>query len=233
MSEELFRALVGSQAHGLANPESDHDYRGVFYVPTCELLRVTKGPTKHTSWNEGENDDTLWEIGHFLFLATKCNPTILETFTAPIAQCADSEKEWVTGLRDLFPYIWNPTAVAASHIGYGLNQRKKFLENKDNRRAKYAVAYLRVLYQACELLRVGDLVVNMTDTPIFGTLKKWRKGEFTIGEVVDLTEQWVERVRMWENKHRGNPNYDPEAVDRWLLEFRKAHWYLGGEKPCE
>ena len=89
---QILKALVGSRAHGLAGPDSDADYRGVFVTPTSDLLRIGQRQSD-TRWVEGEKaadigtakvDDTAWELGHFLSLATHCNPTILEVFAAPV-----------------------------------------------------------------------------------------------------------------------------------------------------
>ena len=114
---------------GLHNADSDHDYRGVFMVPTKELLKLN-APKITTNWKEGDtkqvDDNTMWELGHFLFLATKCNPTILEVFRAPIKEITDIGES----LRKLFPRVWNSKSVRDAFIGYGLNQRKKFLEKK-------------------------------------------------------------------------------------------------------
>lgn len=227
----ILKVIVGSQAHGLATPRSDIDYRGVFVVPTEEILKL--GNVKQTTnWNEGTNDDTSWEIGHFLNLATHCNPTILETFLAP-RLITDSEgflvpgntKEWKYGteLRSLFPHIWNSVDVMNAFIGYGLNQRKKFLENKDNKPNKFAAAYLRSLYNAYELLSTGTFTVKIIDTKIGETVKRFKNGEYEIGEVIQTCWDWETNVR---KAFKGNPNKEAnlEPVNEFLLKVRKEYW---------
>lgn len=125
--KEILKVLVGSRAHGLADADSDYDYRGVFVVDTTEILKLG-GKIKNTHWVEGQTDQTSWEIGHFLQMATKCNPTILEVFHAPI-KIQDSTPCGLS-LRNLFDKVWNTNDVMNSHIGYGLNQRKSFLKIK-------------------------------------------------------------------------------------------------------
>lgn len=215
---KILRVLVGSRAHGLSTPESDYDYRGVFIIPTSEMLKVGANLRK-TSWVEGNDDDTSWEIGHFLQLSTKSNPTILETYKAPIEYSTPLGIE----LRALFPHVWSSKYVRDAFIGYGLNQRKKFLENKDNRSEKYAVAYLRVLYQAYELLSTGDFPVSFVDTPVFETLKKWKKNELTFGEVIDVTKEWQEKVEV---AYKKNPDKetDMDKINEFLLKVRKDNW---------
>lgn len=219
----ILKVLVGSRAHGLAGPDSDFDYRGVFLHKTSTLLSIGEKP-KDTSWIEadkkaGEKDDaTAWELGHFLHLATKCNPTILEVFAAPV----ESANIYGMQLRDLFPYVWNPKGVRDAFIGYGHNQRTKFFKDEDKRAPKYAVAYLRVLYQAYILLSTSKLIVDMTETPVYDRLKLWRAGNFTKGEVIDITEEWQEAVDQAYSHCKHTP--DLEAVNRFLLFVRRRNW---------
>jgi len=228
--ETILKVLVGSQAHGLATSESDFDYRGVFVVPTKEILSLG---SKHTTtqWIEGKEDDTSWELGHFLHLATKCNPTILEVFLAPwkefpIDESVDLSKEEVLGLelQDLFPQVWNSTAVMNAFIGYGHNQMKKFLDDKDVRPAKYAAAYARTLYNAWELLTTGTFTIRVVDTPVGGTIRRFKEGNYSgYGEVIDHCRKWEKNVR---EAYKQNPNKQTnmEAVNEFLLKVRKLYW---------
>ena len=230
MATTILKVIVGSRAHGLARPDSDTDYRGVFLHSTSELLTIGAKP-KVTDWVEGvpipewvqdtasgKVDDTAWELGHFLHLATHCNPTILEVFAAPVvAMTEDGER-----MRALLSTIWQPHGVKTAFVGYGLNQRKKFLEQKDARPHKYAVAYLRVLYQAYVLLTEGRLPVDMTGSPIFETLKRWREKQYTVGEVVETCLEWQGRVGMaWPTCTQ---KQDLGPVNEFLLDVRKRHW---------
>ncbi len=216
----LIKVTVGSQAHGLATPESDVDVRGVFVQPTKEILSV-RGAAKRTSWNEGRVDDTSWEVGHFLHLATRSNPTILEVFLSPVL-----EEHQVFGprLRALFPYVWSSRGVRDAFVGYGLNQRKKFLERKDSRPHKYAAAYARVLYNGWELLTSGTFTVRIADTPAGSTIRRFKDGEYSSpGEVIDWCEDMIAKLdRAYEANSRYETNLD--VIDRFLLDVRKAAW---------
>ena len=215
---EILKVIVGSQAHGLATPESDTDYRGVFVQPTSEILKIG-GHTRTTSWIEGNDDDTSWEIGHFLFLSMKSNPTILETYLSPIFYSNELGRE----LRDLFPYVWDSKAVRDAFIGYGLNQRKKMLEDKDKRPNKYAAAYLRVLYNAFQLLSTGTFTIKIADTEIGETVRRFKAGEFSKGEAIDTCNFWQLRVEDAFNK---NPDHKPDLdkINDFLLKVRKNFW---------
>lgn len=218
MTKQILKTIVGSQAHGLATPESDFDYRGVFVQPTNEILAI--GPKRqHTNWTEDNVDDTSHEIGHFLFLATKSNPTILEVFLAPIADSTDEGLE----LRSLFPYVWESLAVRNAFIGYGLNQRKKFLDNKDKRREKYAAAYLRVLYNAYELLTTGTFTVRVADTEVGETVRRFKSGDFEIGEVIQVCSDWQIKVEKAYDACE-KKEADKDKINEFLLKVRKEHW---------
>ena len=221
---QILKVLVGSHAHGLAGPDSDRDYRGVFVIPTSELLSI--GPKKdETHWIEGEQDDTSWEIGKFLLMATKSNPTVLETFLAPTHPKGLILKDALYGqeLQELFPYIWNSRDVMNAFIGYGVNQRKKFFDNKDKRAPKYACAYLRVLYNAYQLLSTGTFSVDLTGSPVYEHCKRFKAGEYTPGEVINECFKWeTEVIKAYKTNPDKETNLEP--VNEFLLKVRKEFW---------
>lgn len=216
----ILKVLVGSKAHGLATPESDNDYRGVFVQPTTELLKIG-GVTQQTSWIEGKEDDTSWEIGKFLLMATKCNPTIMEVFKAPLIEA----NNYGQALRNLFPYVWNSRYVMDAYVGYGLNQRKKFLDRVDGREHKYACAYLRSLYNGWELLSTGTFSMDLSKTPIYSVAKRFKNGDYKMGEVIDQCMYWDDRVK---EAYKLNPDKktDLNKVNEFLLQVRGGHWTI-------
>ncbi len=214
-SQTILKVLIGSQAHGLAGPESDADYRSVYVIPTEELFRVGFKPPG-ARMAKGVEDETSWEVGPFLALAMSCHPLILETLAAPVV-AAD---QWGSELRDLLPALWSPQRAYEAYLGYASNQRRKFLDKKDGRPAKYAVAYLRTLYNLCELLEFGALTLRVIDTPIGRTLAEIKGGTIGTGEVIDLGEYWTVECtkRLSHSRHEA----DPKAVDAFLIRLRRA-----------
>lgn len=213
----LVKVIVGSQAHGLATKDSDFDYRGVYIAPTSKILSLGNS-VKTTQWIEDKKDDTSFELGKFLNMAVQCNPTILEVFCAPRVE----ESEYAEEFSSLFKYVWTPKRVADAHIGYGINQRKKFLEKKDGRPHKYAAAYLRSLYQGFMLLATDQYPVSMTDSPIYDDLKRWKSGDFEYGEVVELCMHWEQLVRDAQSRCKHQPDLD--KINDFLLKVRKDNW---------
>lgn len=220
--QTILKVLVGSHAHGLALPTSDFDYRGVFVVPTAELLALGDHPPKHTRWIEGTTeDDTSWELAHFLHMATKSNPSILEVFRSPIVE----QHELGSSLIELFPYVWSSKAVLDSHLGYSRNQLKKMFDDSAqhvDRRWKYAVAYIRVLMQGTQLLETGDFQVRVEG--YWNTLlRAIRAGAMTRGQVIDAAHEWQEQIQQaYKNNPDKKVNLDP--VNDYLLRVRKQYF---------
>ena len=216
--KDILTVLVGSHAHGLALSTSDVDKRGVFVQPTTSLLKL--GSVKQeTRWLEGAVDDTAWELYRFLFLASKSNPSILEVFLGPILFSTDDGDE----LRSLFPFLWTSHAVYDAFLGYSLAQRKKFLENKDNRSAKYASAYLRTLYWGWELLNIGTFTVHIADTEVGQSVAQYKAGIYTIGEVIQTCHIWEEKLK---EAYSANKNHEQNLapVNDFLIRMRKKYW---------
>lgn len=233
MENLILKVLVGSRAHGLHNEDSDYDYRGVFVLPTEEILCLKNvgGKYRNNDWFEGKEDQTTYEIGHFLKLATKCNPSILECFKAPmkfIDTKYDKERKTIDSfgheIRELFPYVWNPNDAFSAFTGYSNNQRTKMLNKKDNRERKYACAYLRTLYNLECLLSTGDFQMDVTHNPyLFKRLKDIREGKFyTFGDVINECEEKVLYCKKLRDMCDHKP--DLEKVNKFLLKVRKEFW---------
>ena len=226
---QILKVLVGSRAHGLHRPDSDFDYRGVFITPTPELLSlkaIEKKP-KGTHWVEGEDEDnTSYELAHFLHLATKSNPSILEVFKAPVVESTPLGE----ALLELFPYVWSSRRVVEAFTGYAHNQQKKMLGDKYSdrpRKWKYAVAYLRTLVQARELLSTGDFSLKVPYTLVQDFIDV-RNGERSIGWIMDVAEGLKTAVyNTYERcQEDGSENFTAQnRLDDFLLKVRKDNWY--------
>lgn len=220
----LLKVIVGSQAHGLAGPDSDTDYRSVYALPTKDILSLGF-KYKGSTWIEGETEDnTAWEIGHFLSLAFQCNPTILEVFLSPM----EESNEFGLELRNLFPYVWTPKKAYDAFTVYGKNQQKKFLDKKDNRPHKYAAAHIRTLINLIELLRSGTFTVRVGDDPSTGDLlRRIKRGDYKMGEIIDITESLTNTATDFLEHCAYIPLKEEDRyyfINRFLLKVREAYW---------
>lgn len=218
----ILKALVGSRAHGLNREDSDWDWRGVYVHPTREILSLGYSP-KSIQWIEGKEDFTNYEIGHFLMLATKANPSVLELLRSPHNEnITVNGRDWGKDLCNLMPYLFDPKDAFNAFTGYSLNQRKKLLEDKDGRKWKYATAYIRTLHNLIDLLETGDFSMAVTNRDRLTTLKNIRDGQETPGQIVDIAEYLTSRARLLlphaENKQ------DLKRVNEFLLSVRDFFW---------
>ena len=211
----ILKVLVGSHAHGLAGDESDQDFRSVFVIPTRTMFRVGFKYQGTRMIKEGE-DETAWEIGQFLILARQGHPLVLETFMAPVVEM----DPWGAELRELFPSLWSARQAYEAFMNYCENQRKKMLEKKDGRPAKYAAAYLRVLFNLSELLERGSFTLKIADTSIGDIVRRVKQGDYRLGEVIDLGEYWAGEAtrRLAACHHQGRP----DLADEFLIRLRTA-----------
>ena len=75
----LLQAVSGSQAYGLAMPQSDVDIKGVFVQPRESFFGLRR---MEQVANES-NDLVYYELGRFVELLLKNNPSILELLATP------------------------------------------------------------------------------------------------------------------------------------------------------
>lgn len=234
ISRLILKTLVGSRAYGIAREDSDYDYRGVFQVPTSEIVGLNSF-TKNKQWIEGNTDEAYFELGHFLHLAVKSNPSIMDIFVAPILQSDNGGRE----LRNLFPHVWSAEAVQNAWLGKAKHQQTKMLDPKQKRVWKFAAEYLRLALTASNLLTFGyyDLEIRRTYRPLEhlgGTFAKAdfrqlmldiKDGKMKVGEIVDLTEQAIQEVKRLavEGPYKDQRS-DEERINEFLVAARKEYF---------
>lgn len=222
----ILKVLCGSRAYGLESEDSDWDYHSLFVWPTRKILSIGENATK-TNHQEGETEDQVdWEVGHFLNLAVRCNPTILETFVAPIES---QQRPYSTWIRELLPHVLSRSAVYNSFSGYSHNQQKKMFDKKGGRLSverenKFAVAYLRSLHHGIELLKTGSYNPYIQDSTFRDFLREVKVGNVSKGVVVDTAEALLlEMGDAW--VHTKLPEKpDIETVNDVLLKIRREFW---------
>lgn len=164
----ILSAIVGSQAYGLATPESDIDRLGVYAAPTVAFHGL-RPPDKHTStWKSDQSDITMHEAAKFCRMALTSNPTNYELLWLP-ERCYEVRTGWaeqLIAIRDAFP---SRRAVRDSYFGYATQQLRKlvahggFGNGMDKRGEKNARHLLRLLMQGAELYRTGAITVELAD----------------------------------------------------------------------
>ncbi|WP_405781969.1 DNA polymerase beta superfamily protein [Streptomyces sp. NBC_00859] len=180
----VYSCVMGSRAFGLATEASDTDRRGVFLAPTPLFWGFGKPPT-HV---EGPADEQFsWELERFCELALAANPNILECLHSPIVEHIDATGRELLSLRDAFL----SRAVHRTFSRYALSQRAKLAADVRQHGAprwKHAMHLLRLMAACRDLLRTGELVIDVGDAR--ERLLAVRRGELTWQE----SERWMSRL---------------------------------------
>lgn len=113
----LLECRSGSHAYGLATPASDEDFRGVFLLPFDRLLGLSYVPQVA----DATNDRTYYELGRFLELLAKANPTALELLGTE----GDNVRYRHPIFDQLAPQDFLTKACRDTFAGYALTQIRK------------------------------------------------------------------------------------------------------------
>lgn len=153
----VYSCVMGSRAFGLATDGSDTDRRGVFLAPTPLYWRSDKPPT-HV---EGPaHEQFSWELERFLELALRANPNVLECLHSPLVEHIDDTGRELLSLRGAFL----SREAHRTFVRYAVGQRKKLeadVRTHGAPRWKHAMHLLRLLGCCRDLLRTGELVIDV------------------------------------------------------------------------
>ena len=165
----LLSGIVGSTAYGLARAGSDVDRLGVFAAPTVELAGLDWAPDRDTRVST-KPDVTTHEVGKYLRLALKGNPTITELMWLP-AELREAPHPLGGRLVELRRAFLSEPGVRSAYGGYARQQAHRLANRGDGsfssdtrkRTAKHARHLARLLRQGRELLATGTLTVRVPD----------------------------------------------------------------------
>lgn len=155
----IYRCIIGSQAYGLADSESDVDRRGI-YLPAADQHWSLHGVPEQL-----ENDATqeaYWELQKFLVLALKANPNILECLYSPLVETATPLAKELLAMRETFL----SRIVYQTFNGYVLSQFKKMqadLRNQGKVKWKHVMHLIRLLLSGIHVLQHGFVPVRVDE----------------------------------------------------------------------
>jgi predicted nucleotidyltransferase len=155
----FYRCVIGSQAYGLADEESDVDRRGI-YLPSADQHWSLYGVPEQL-----ENDATqeaYWELQKFLVLALKANPNILECLYSPLVETATPLAEELLAMRSCFL----SRVVYQTFNGYVLSQFRKMqadLRNQGRVKWKHVMHLIRLLLSGIHVLNHGSVAVRVDE----------------------------------------------------------------------
>jgi len=176
----IYCCVIGSQAYGLSDTESDVDRRGIF-LPTAEQHWSLYGMPEQL-----ENDATqeaYWELQKFLVLALKANPNILECLYTPLVEKATPLAEELLAMKSIFL----SRLVYQTYNGYVASQFKKMqadIRKHGQVKWKHVMHLIRLLLSGIGVLR--DSVVPVKVDAHRDQLSAIRRGEVPWDDV----EKW-------------------------------------------
>lgn len=145
----IFQCIIGSQAYGLADGESDIDRRG-FYLPPADLHWSLYGVPEQLECEATQ--EAYWEIQKFLVLALKANPNVLECLYSPLVEKMTPLAEELIGMREIFL----SRLVYQTYNGYVMSQFKKMqtdIRNQGQVKWKHVMHLIRLLISGISVLR--------------------------------------------------------------------------------
>jgi predicted nucleotidyltransferase len=153
----IYRCVVGSQAYGLSNEESDTDRRGV-YLPPADLHWSLYGVPEQLE--NAETQEVYWELQKFLVLALKANPNVLECLYSPLVEMKTALAVDLLNHRDAFL----SKLVYQTYNGYVLSQFKRLeqdLRSAGTIKWKHAMHLIRLLLSGITVLREGFVPLSV------------------------------------------------------------------------
>ncbi|GAB5442099.1 MAG: nucleotidyltransferase domain-containing protein [Fuerstiella sp.] len=155
----IFQCIIGSQAYGLADSESDIDRRG-FYLPPAELHWSLYGVPEQLECEPTQ--EAYWEIQKFLVLALKANPNVLECLYTPLVEKTTPLADELLAMRSMFL----SRLVYQTYNGYVMSQFKKMqadIRNQGQVKSKHVMHLIRLLISGISVLRDGFVPVEVDD----------------------------------------------------------------------
>lgn len=218
----ILEGVTGSKAYGLDTKDSDTDIKGIYLLPTVEVLSRGFNSEKNTK-DHVDPDWVYHEVQKFISLAVQCNPTILELLFLDDYTQLNEWGQLLIDNRSLFL----SNRIYKSYGGYALSQARKlnarggtYGNGRNKRYEKHTRHCFRLLYQGKELLETGTLHVRVTP--------EMREELFAIGkqtpeEIIDRFEKEFLEFDKITSVLPEEKDVDYKAVNDLLLKIRLAH----------
>ena len=223
----LLLGVTGSTAYGLAHADSDVDRQGIYTVPTETVLGLSFTVQKASRVFTDPDDIQLHEIGKYVGLVLKGNPTVTELLFLDAYEVRDPAIEPLFELRSS---LLGAETVRNAYTGYAVAQARRLVNRQEagqkgfnsdlaKRTAKHGRHCFRLLLQADELLRTGQITVDVSDH---------RDELFAVGELAEsdpdaFLARFEARVAEIDAMASVLPDQpDRAAAERFLVDFRLA-----------
>lgn len=226
MTDTILRGVVGSTAYGLSTPESDVDRLGVHVASVTDLLTWGHSPSQKSVVTT-DPDSTSHDVGKYLSLAMKGNPTVLELLWLPEYEVCTWEGK---RLLDIRRHLLSRTGIVNAYGGYAMQQIRRLLNRGDsfsadtrNRTAKHARHCFRLLIQGEHLLRTGELMILLPHDHLSTLWEISDRADRSDHEYLyNLFQYYDGRLQRAYGSSNIPDSPDVETVTEALLEIRMA-----------
>lgn len=153
----ILKAIVGSKAYGTDTPESDIDLKGIYIQHPLEVLSYNE----YVPQELPDKDTTYWEVGRFVELLCKSNPTVLELLFSP-KDCVLEEHPLFKILKDN-RHVFITKDCKNAFMGYAKQQiyKAKGLDKKMNWEKERIERKLPIDF--CKFIGLNGQVIKLTD----------------------------------------------------------------------
>lgn len=234
----ILAGTVGSRAFNMATLDSDIDTTAVFVTPTEELLKLDYDQRERTEVTHGP-DVSLYEIGHFLKLAVKGSPNVLELLWLPEHTTKSRFGTELVLMRDIFTtqkaaagFIGAAQGMARLANSYRTRADQAETEEERHRLEarcrKAARHFYRNLELGRELMRNRRLTLWMSDDQREAAFE-W--GDLAATDGVAFTKRvkyqfdlYREQQRNMVGKNRLPAEADMDRLNNFLLDVRRCNY---------
>lgn len=212
----LLSGVGGSHAYGMATEQSDIDRYGVFLAPTSSILGIY--PVTETITTTSP-DSTMHELGKFVRLAIKANPTVLDLLYFEEYEVVHPAGQLLIDNRSMFL----SKTIYKSFGGYASDQARRLKNRGDsfssdtrNRTAKHARHCFRLMRQGAELLQTGTTTLTVPNRN-----ELFELGESPVEQIVERFEEEFARFDAIETSLPDEPDLD--GINAMLLAIRETY----------
>jgi len=215
MTKTILQAVTGSHAYGLNHAASDIDKMSIFVAPTVDVAGL-HWASKHESFSDAGptgDDNTGHEIGKYLRLVLKSNPTLIELMFMNDYEILDETGQGLVALRDKVLYT---EGIRNAYYGYAKAQVERVKREYPNHKPKMARHAVRITHQGLELLSTGTTNVKVHDRDWY-----FEFTELPFENMANIMDNWVQELGTKESVLPDKP--DVRAVAEFLKDVRRSY----------
>ncbi len=216
----IYKVISGSRAYGTANESSDLDIRGVF-IGTFEQLILPNQKIESVTNQFGE-DILYYELGKFMQLVLKQNPTVLELLWL--------KDEFILNISEHFIKIkenkkaFLSKELIAPFLGYAIQEKRQMatLENS-KKKSKCCHHLFRLLYSAKAVLLTHELPTQLKEKEEILLIKNTIDNDYQ--ELMFKCDILIQEIKELEHTSKLRDKCDYALAYGFITDIYKTYFY--------